>query len=381
MKVWKFLDGCVNIGIMGDYPERVVNRCIGGGVRIVNCQRHDWGLSADIRAGDFKRLRKLSRGCGARIRILSRRGGSRIGKKLRNSAVFASACLLLALAAVVASTRVWIIGVETVEIPKEEIYGMLSELGVDVGVSKRSFKPSEIAAALNSDRRIASARVKLSGVTLKVTVSESAGVITGERDDAPSSVFSDKDCVIRFISVSRGRARVSVGQAVKRGELLVTGDLSEAKEGLKVPADGLIFGEVLYVVSAEVGRDAEKPVRSGNRETVTGIEIFGREILLDKPYERYELEPLRETGLNAGIFPLRLKEYVCYEIVVESAPDSDAEMEKRARLAAQEKLGEVLPTDARIISISTKCTMNGKDSLTAVITVTTIERIGFRREI
>lgn len=366
---------------MGKYPERVVNRCIGGGVRVVNCQRHDWGISADINAGDFKRLRRLSRGCGARIRILSRRGGSRLGKKLRYGAVFAAACLVFALALILASTRVWFIKVETVEIPREDVSRMLSELGVSVGVPKRSFKPAEIAAALNSDRRIVSARVKLSGVTLTVTVSESAGLIAGERDEAPSSVFADKDCVIRFISVSRGRSKVSVGQAVKRGELLVTGDLSEAKEGFKVPADALIFGETLYTVSAEVGRNAEKPVRSGKCEAVTGVEIFGNEILLGAPFDRYELEPLRETCLSAGILPLRITEYACYEIVIESAPDTDAEMEERARLAAQEKLGDVLNKDARIIAISTKCTMNGKDSLTAVITVTTIERIGFRREI
>ncbi len=381
MKVWKYFAGYVNIGIVGKYPEKLINRCFSEGIALFGLERRDWGARAVVRAADFKRLRKLSRGSGVTIRILNKRGMPRLRAFVRRNAVFLAALAVFLAAAFALSTRLWFIEVRTVSIPEEEVIGMLKELGAYSGASKRGFTPNLIAKSLDLDPRIANARVKLSGITLTVDISETIGRAPEKVDPSPASIYADRDCVIRFISAARGRAAVKEGQAVKAGDLLITGDLSDLKEGCLVEADGLILGEVLYSAAATVAPGVEKSVRTGESVTAVGIGVFGRVFLFGLPYDEYESEPVKTGILASAPFPVSVTEYRVYELKNTLIPDTASGVEERARLAAQEKLNGILPRDARILAISTECKMNDDGSVTAVISVTVIETIGIRRDI
>lgn len=380
MKVWKFDSGYVNIRITGRYPERLVNRCIDNGVRLSNCERSGECINADVRTADFKRLRPLVRGTGLSVRISSRRGADRVRAAVYRNAVFAAALLLASIAVAAASFRLWFIRVETVSIPEDEIIELLGGMGVRPGVPKKRLSPKAIADSLNSDPRIVNAKVVLRGVTLKVTLAETRADQPKDKDDAPSEIVADKDCVISFIAVSRGRAAVQKGMAVKKGDTVITGDLSSEKEGYMVRADGMVLGEVSYVSSATALRRVVKKVRTGEKGVLLALRIFGREFTLNAPFEDYELEPLREYEFDASPFPIRLREYVCCELKAMPVTDTDEDAGQRAKLMAQEKLFKLIPHDAGITAINSSTTINADGSVTAVMTVITVERIGSRRE-
>lgn len=381
MKVWKFFPGYVNIGIVGKYPERLLNRCFDDGLVLFGLERHEWGTSAVVRARDFKRLHRLNRGSGVGIRILKKRGMPRLTALFRRNAVFIAALTAFITLAFIASTRVWFIRIRTVSVPEAEIAEKLKELNAYVGAPKRGFTTGGVAESLDLDPRIANARVKLEGVTLTVDISETIGEAPGRETSSSASIYADKDCVIRFISAARGHAAVREGQAVEAGDLLITGDLSELKEGLTVQADGLILGEVLYTASATVPAGVEKTQRTGEFVTAIGLSAFGRVLFFGLPYDEYETEPVRTGVLSAAPFPLPVTEYRVYKLEKRLVPDSASGTEERARLAAQEKLKEILPHDARILAVSTECIMKEDGSVTAVIRVTVIEKIGIRRDI
>ncbi|MBQ3849534.1 MAG: hypothetical protein II747_03670, partial [Clostridia bacterium] len=64
------------------------------------------------------------------------------------------------------------------------------------------------------------------------------------------------------------------------------------------------------------------------------------------------------------------------ELTEQMLEDSDEGTSERARLMAQERLADMLPDDADVKTVKTNCVENEDGSVTAVMTVTTIERIG-----
>lgn len=380
MKVWKFSSGYGKIRIMGKYPERLVNRCIESGVSLKNCERCSDGILADIRLCDFSRLRPLVRGTGLRARIEKRRGPSVLAAAAARSAAFSATLAAMAILIFIASQRIWFIRIGSVSVDGQEIRETLELMGIERGVSKRGVSVKAISDELNKDPRIANAKVALNGVTLSVELTETQTGLVEEEGSAPAEIIADKDCVISFIAVQRGRALVTAGTAVKKGDVLISGDLSGEKEGYFVRADGMILGEAAYSASANALRCIVGKTRTGESKKLVAIRLFGRELRQKPPYGDYELEPVWESGFDASLIPIGIRVYECFELKATPVIDTDGGVCERARLAAQEKLFALIPKDAGIIAIRTSCTLNPDGSVTAVVTAAAVEKIGSRRE-
>lgn len=376
MKLWKYCLGYVRISIMGKYPEKLVDRCARSGVRLENVQRRGPAFIADIAMRDMKRLRKAAYSSGCRVRILEKHGLPLLGFALRRNRVFAIALMLGALAAVFASTRLWFVEIETVTVPKQDVEAALAEMGAVPGAAKAGIKPVELAHVLNADPRVANAKVALRGVVLTVDIAEVPEQPQRAEKPAASGIYAAEDCVIDYISVTSGRALVKKGQAVKKGDLLISGDLSGLKEGYSVEAAGVVYGEVLREFSANASPMRETLQRSGRSRRVVSAEIMGRELFLELPYERRELVPVGGARVTASPAPLVMREYECFELVPGKTRDTGRGVKERARLAAQEKLTAGVPKDAKLISIKTACFEQSDGSVTAVLTVITTESIG-----
>lgn len=376
MKLWKNVSGYVIIDIMGKYPERLVNRCAGEGIPLFDCEKLSGAVRASVAARDFPKLRPLARGAGVRVRIVSRHGLVRARRQLGNCAAFAAFLLLAAVLTAAASTRLWFIDVDTVSVPEEDIRAALSDLGAVPGVPKRSIRTAELSRALALDTRIVNAKVKLAGVVLTVTISGADAMPEKEEGDEPADIVADRDCVITYISVTRGRAETAKGRAVRAGDVLIRGILPDVAEGYAVRAEGVIYGETVCRVSATAAPVRTSRIRSGRCEKAVSALLFGREIMLFPPFEDYELEPAASRVMDAGALPLTVREYLAYELVTAEVEDTPEGTRERARLMAQEKLKDALPETARIRSILTDCRRNADGSVTATLTVTAVERIG-----
>ena len=380
MRLWKYCVGYVNIGIMGKYPERLVNRCLEAGVPLSGVRRLPQGLSADISIRDMKRLRFLARGSGCRVRIIKKRGVPCAYMRAVKNAWFFAALAVFAALVFAVSTRVWFISVDSSIVPKEEVLAALDEMGVRPGARRRGISAGAIASRLDGLDLVTNAKVTLSGVKLGVVISDRAEDEDVPPAGSPSDIYADKDCVITYISVSSGRAAVKAGQHVKKGDLLIRGDLSDLKPGLKVSAEGTVMGEVLYTFSATESAFVSRLVRSGRSETVVIPEVFGRRIGVRLPFEESELEPLRRARI-AGALPVFAAEYRCCELVNKAVMDTPEHAELRARLSAQELLYNAVPHEAKLTTVKTTVKRNDDGSFTAVINATAVEKTGVRRGI
>ena len=380
MRLWKFCVGYVNIGIMGKYPERLVNRCLEAGIPLSGAERFPDGLRADIEMRDMKRLRILARGSGCRVRILKKRGAPCALKRIGRNACFAAALAVLFAALAAASTRIWSISVDSSIVPEEEVLAALDEMGVRVGARKRGISLRSVASRLDSIDLVTNAKVTLSGVKLRVSISDRARDDGYEAAEGPSNIYADRDCVILSISVTSGRAAVKAGDSVKKGDLLIRGDLEDVKPGMKVRASGEVKGEVLYTASAAASTIVSRRVRSGRSVLVAVPRAFGRGLGFKCPFEDYELEPVGSARISCAI-PVFAEEYRCYELVLSAVTDTEDGAKYRARLLAQERLKELIPHEAGITTVTTVIKDNGDGSFTAVISATAVEKIGVRRGI
>ena len=379
MKRWKSCSGYVNIGIVGKYPEKTVNRLICEGFGLENIKRTGEGLTFRTRASDLFRARRILSGSGCRVRIIKKSPAARLSSVFRREKLFIVSLAVLSAVCAFLLTRVWFIRIEKAGIGDDSIAEVLDQQGVRVGCARSSVDNIALFDALMRIPGAVNARIVLKGVTLGIEISESApgsGIVSS----APASgIYADKDCVISYISVVSGRALVGKGTAVRKGQLLISGDLSDLKEGFTVPAVGEIEGEVLHAVSATASNTGTSLVRTGNVKRAVSIVVLGHEFGFKPPFEKCELEAADKRLIRGCPVPAFAVTYDCFELEERSSPDTPEGTELRARLMAQEMLKEALPEDASVISVKTVIIGNADGSVTARITAVTKEKIGINR--
>lgn len=354
----------------------MLNRILSSGIPLENVVRGDEGLFLTLPADALKRLRPLMKGCSCRVNVRRKGGLVCLRSRLRPMKVFLSSLLAASLVCAFLLSRIWFISVDSTFIPREDALSRLEALGVTAGMPKSGVKAGELAAEILRDPGIVNAKIAVRGVTLKVELSEMSGADPGEASPAAEGIYSSRDCVIRGVSVRSGRAAVKVGQAVKKGDLLITGDLSELKEGYRVPAEGMVTGEVLYTASATAPLLRPALVRSGRSVRAVSVEVMGAELFPEAPFAEYEKELLAVRILDSCPVPVTISEYELFELVWGELPDTYEGAAERARLMAQEKLLSQLSDEALILTAETLYEECVDGSIRATVTVTASENVG-----
>ncbi len=193
---------------------------------------------------------------GLPAEIRARRG--RIGLWL---GLPASAAILIA-----GSLFLWqvrIVGCETVS--EEEVRRLLAAEGVAVG----SFIPPIDAIATAGRVQIASGNiaflaVNIIGTTCEVQVTETSRPPADATDDRPASLVADFDGLIERIELYDGQVTVKPGEAVRKGQVLISGlcQLDEDRWRLTA-AKGKVYARVERTLTAEVLLKEEKQVPAG----------------------------------------------------------------------------------------------------------------------
>lgn len=215
-----------------------------------------------------------------------------------------------------------------------EVLNVARECGARSGAVKSLVETDELTAALRGSEGISSASVSLEGNTLKIWV------LTADSPEPPDSsgesIVSGYDGVITRLVVESGTPLVAVGDVVKRGDVLVTGDVYST-------LDGSLIGqtEVRGSVYARVTFNYSYPVRSmsalegtGNTFTDTSLSLFGLTIGgAAPPFELYESE-----STTSLLFPLPIAvTRTVYREISEAETEGEAEKfaaEKSAELSA-----------------------------------------------
>ena len=240
-----------------------------------------------VRERDFEKIKNLLKG---RIKFTYSEPMGLYGRWLRlenKAVVILSLVISIALTALLSSV-VWDIRISgNEEISEEAIEEGLSELGFDIG----SFWCFTNRGKLESDFLLNNPEIAWINLNRRGTVAYIR--VIENKTESPeieepkvgySNIVAKYDCVIEEITVKSGTAVVKVGDAVKKGDLLVAGVLPYESGGGFCYAEADVIGRVSDTLSAEIDRKYEKKDYRDRKLAKITLNFFNFSINIFKIY-------------------------------------------------------------------------------------------------
>ena len=347
--IWNSIAGYVIIDIKGAYLERLINSITESDIEIWDISRGRGGIRLSVSIGGFYRLRPILRRYPCRVRIAEKHGLTVALCHMGGRYVMAFGWVIALSALLIASRFMWIIDIEGCgRIEQGEIAETLNKLGVSPGMGRGKLDTAAIAEGVkNSDSRIAWAGAELTGVVLQISVKEAREDVQVYTPGEPCSIYAAESGIITSITALSGKANRNAGDAVEKGELLISGDLGN---GIYTEARGRVTAEVLHRFSYRADEMQDMLAPSGKKQTVSWIELNGKTMIpCTAPYEEYEAAPAERFEF-AAILPITLCRAEYSELVHRRARADEEALRAAALKGAEELARKKLPRDAGIIS-------------------------------
>lgn len=189
--------------------------------------RMDGDLSARFRIyrRDWNRISAYAKRRGERLQLLGKRGLYWNLKRIVFRPVLMSGIILLLGLALFLPSRVLFVQVEgNATVPARRILEAAEESGIRFGASRRAVRSERMKnALLSAVPQLQWAGVNTYGCTAVISVRERAPEEEAEQHSGVSSIVAARDGVILSSTVTRGSGLCAAGQAVREGEILISG--------------------------------------------------------------------------------------------------------------------------------------------------------------
>lgn len=268
MTFWRSIDGAIEVSLTAAEPENALTALSLAGIELSDI-RHERNLTCSftIRRRDYGRLKELCKRQGYALTIVKKKGiyytlRSMAGRKLLMAGIGIVLCSAFFL-----PTRILFIQVEGNDrIPKNQIISAAEECGIRFGASRRHVRSEKVKnALLDAIPQLQWAGVNTSGCTAVVSVREREMNQGTKQSEGISSIVADRDGYILSCVVTQGSAQIQPGQAVRRGQTLISG---YTECGISVQATQA-KGEVIAQTNRELTVFA--PVSCLKRSDETGV--------------------------------------------------------------------------------------------------------------
>ena len=213
----------------------------------------------------WRRLEQLAQSRGDRCRCLSRRGLAVILARGKRRLPFWIALAFLFLAVLYAPNRVWFVEVEgNGSIPDRQILAAAEACGVRFWAKAGEIRSEQVKnKILNLVPELQWAGVNFSGGVAIVSVRERLPEEAVRDRSTVTNVVAARDGVIVSMSVLGGQSVCRVGQAVRAGELLVTGCVDQTTHTQYTHADAEIYALTQRTIQAVYPQTAVQKVYTG----------------------------------------------------------------------------------------------------------------------
>ena len=229
MARFHILPGNIIVEITSADISVLLNRLVSRGVQLLNIQYcDDLTIRATVKREDYQELVACTEKLGAVVKKKANFGVISIANRfIRRPVLMAFILLVFSLSCYVPS-RIFFINVEgNSRVSERYILQAAEECGIDFGAKRRLVR-SEIMKnrLLEKIPQLQWAGVNTSGCTAVISVREKT--ITEKQNESKhlvTSIVASRDGIIQNCTVHQGNALCAVGQAVKEGQVLVSGYL------------------------------------------------------------------------------------------------------------------------------------------------------------
>ena len=226
MDFWRSVSGIIRVRVQSADTASALSAIHNAGITLFDVISEDaLTLSLSIHRKQFKQLKKLLEKRGEDVQLRRNYGIYWVGKGLLKRPVLLLGLLLILAASWLIPTRIWFFRVEgNASIPTKMILEAAENCGIGFGVSRREVRSEKMKnALLESLPQLQWAGINTSGCVATISVRERDQNQLQTIKKGVSSLVAARDGVILSCTVTKGTAVCKPGQAVKAGEILISG--------------------------------------------------------------------------------------------------------------------------------------------------------------
>lgn len=226
MQIPKSITGMVRIRVESADPAQLLSAFNRVGVRLYNVTYiNELAVELTIHAADLPSATSIVEKRGEQIVDRGRKGLLFAIRKVTSRPVLIAGLLLLLVLSVFLPSRILFVEVEgNREVPERLIIEHAAQAGIQFGASRSAVRSEKLKNTLLGELpQLQWAGVNTRGCVAVITVTERDPEPV-DNDSAPiSHVIATRDGVIRSITASSGTPLCQIGQAVEKGQVLVSG--------------------------------------------------------------------------------------------------------------------------------------------------------------
>ncbi len=396
----KFFDhfgGIVTIKLLGQRPEKIINMALARGIFLWDLKKDQDFMSFRIRSSGYEALKSLADEHSYGMEVIDRKGLPFMKSALKRRVGFLGGAAGFIIALYILSSFVWFISVSGNEsIDDQKILRAAAQYGVYKGAAKWNFSRVEAEQAILRDiKELTYIKIDIRGVKADIQVVEK--ILPGDEITGPCHLLASNDGVVKEILVLEGQARVKEGDAVVKGDVLISGIVfpqsnpymvNEANQELNpylVRARGTVKARVWYEGYGECRLHQENILFTGRDKRLVHIKtpwnefkIFGDD---KKGFELFETSETKKT-INTPLGEFSVINLMEKEQMVEIQEYTEEEATKIAKEKALETLREKIDKYQKISDSKIEVLSSPSESVLRIkVAVETIEDIALAEPI
>lgn len=339
----QFFLGTVRFTAKGGFLERFLNAAAAAGVNLWGVRRNTEGLTACVRARDFKKLQPAAEKARTSLVIEKKRGlPFYLFRYRRRTGVYAGLAVFLA-GVVFCSCFVW-----TVDVPGSEgrqITDTLDSLGLKPGAFRLTLNLKDI------EQRALLQLPDVAWISINMKGSR-AFVQYKSRKYPPELVPYDKPCNVKasetgqivVLETYEGMPLVRRGDTIKKGDIIVSGIVEEKSGALRIThARAKAIAVTSHELTASSGYTENVRKLTGKNSVLRDLLFFGLRVPLHFGTPQgscITTTSERNLSINGLKLPFGMKttEYKGYVMQKNKLTAAQAEQRARGMIASEEKL-------------------------------------------
>ena len=279
-----FLKGCVCFRASGADIESFLTYCARNGIEIIKPVKKGLILSGKVSLKNYKKLKKPARKFGIKIRIDKKSGFIFFAKKNKYRIGFAFGIISMVIFCIIMNCFIWEINISgNKETKTEDIMKSAEEMGLLKGTrSGKHFVQNIEWYILRENSNLSSVEINIQGSVANILVNERKETDKMvPDDDMPVNIIASRYGVIRKIDVFDGQEIVKTGDAVMKGDLLVSAVYEDSHKKLTLKhARADVIAETDYSIEIELPFEKKTETIAGKNKRLIEIDILGYKFLI-----------------------------------------------------------------------------------------------------
>ena len=390
LKIWlNYIIGYVNIKVESYFLERFINICISKKIFLWNIKRKKSTiLYANVSIKDYKRLKEITRKTKSRVEIEGKKGLPFLLHKYRKRKIFLGFFIFVLIGLIVTSNFIWNIEVKgNTKISQEEIMQVLNQNGLKIGMSKNKIDTNLLVNNIRLQREdIAWVGVTLKGTNAIIEIKEADRAPEIINEDEYCDIISNKNASITKINVQNGTAAVSVGDIVKKGDVLVYGHMEGKYTGIRyVHSLADVEAKVWYSKKDKFYFNQEIQVPTGATEEKYSLNLNNFKINLYKTLSKFQnydtINESKKLMLFSNFYlPIEIIKTTNYEYEKQNKTYTEQELIEIATKQLEEQLVKEIESKENILNEQVNVYRN-EDYIEVEVIYEVLENIGIKEKI